>query len=65
MDFIADIIISFLFRYPGAFLFWLFSRKEKSFKEVLAEGADDTYGYLGLLFIIGIIALIVQVVKSV
>ena len=58
LEILAEVLILMIFRYPGAFLRWVFTGCRRPFKEVLAEDAY-TNGTIGLVVIASIIAWIV------
>lgn len=57
IEVLSEVIILYLFSYPGAFFLWVMTGCKKTFKEVL-----NSYPYgnamLGVLFFAGIIILI-------
>lgn len=58
MEIVLETIIILIFRYPGAFIRWLFLRKKRSFKSILDEDP-----YINATFSISMIVFIVFIVR--
>jgi hypothetical protein len=52
LELIFNIIVTFIFRYPGAFIRWAIGGFRKHFSIVLEEGFPDIDGFIGFLFIV-------------
>jgi len=63
-DILINTIIPFLFRYPGAFIRWLFVSNQRSFNEVLKEDDILLNSSVGMVIIIPAIIIIIVIVKA-
>lgn len=56
--FFAEIIINFLFSFPGAVIRWIFSNHKKSIKEIWKDDMF-TNATIGIVFFLSVIGLFV------
>lgn len=63
IEVIIETIIVLIFRYPGAFIRWIFIRKKRTFKSILE---DDPYvnSIVSLLLIAAIIIIIRYLINN-
>ena len=58
MEFIVEVIIMVLLRYPGALLRWVYYKGEKNYKELLNDNNPNTNIIISLLFIALLVVII-------
>jgi hypothetical protein len=60
---LVDVVIYYLLSYPGAVIRWIFLRKKKSLKEILAEDIFVNSA-IGLLFLVPLIGGIILLLRN-
>ncbi len=63
INILVDVIVYYLFSYPGAAVRWIFIRKRKSFKEIVSEDIFMN-STIGLLFLVPVVGGIILILKS-
>lgn len=61
LELIIEIIMLVLFRYPGAFVRWIYKKGKVPYKVVLNEGDFYTDGIIGIIIIVGLGILIKKI----